>query len=250
MTRTTKLPTLTTLATTRTTRLPTLFLRARRPSPVPGPVEGHLGTGPRAAGPDHRPHNKNFPCYSSSSALFSAASGTLVCTLATLLLQDHQTELKNWNQEPKPCLVSNQNKFSTIYELWYCQIYIYILYLLYTCLIKLVIQRPLCIICSICGVACQFKWNCESFKSSDRAASCIRWPSYFTWPRAWRKNRLEGNRGTRGVYLFATGLITNGGLKLIGNVSQNILPTVGLLHILFVFKKRQRWEEKGWHHHL
>ncbi len=34
--------------------------------------------------------------------------------------------------------------------------------------------------------------------------------------------------------------ITRGGLKLIGNVSQNILPTVGLLHILFVFKKRQR----------
>ena len=34
--------------------------------------------------------------------------------------------------------------------------------------------------------------------------------------------------------------ITRGGLKLIGNVSQNILPTVGLLHILFVFKKGQR----------
>ncbi len=51
----------------------------------------------------------------------------------------------------------------------------------------------------------------------------------------WRENR-----GTRGVYLFATGLIIRGGLKLIGNVSQNILPTVGLLHILFVFKKRQR----------
>ncbi len=35
-------------------------------------------------------------------------------------------------------------------------------------------------------------------------------------------------------------LLKKGGLKLIGNVSQNILPTVGLLHILFVFKKRQR----------
>ena len=64
------------------------------------------------------------------------------------------------------------------------------------------------------------------------------------WPRAWRKNRLEGNRGTRGVYLFATGLITNGGLKLIGNVSQNILPTVGLLHILFVFKKKTEMRRK------
>jgi hypothetical protein len=57
------------------------------------------------------------------------------------------------------------------------------------------------------------------------------------WPRAWRKNRLEGNRGTRGVYLFATGLITKGGLKLIGNVSQNILLTVGALYILFVSKE-------------
>ena len=35
-------------------------------------------------------------------------------------------------------------------------------------------------------------------------------------------------------------LLQKGGLKLIGNVSQNILPTVGLLHILFVFKKGQR----------
>ncbi len=34
--------------------------------------------------------------------------------------------------------------------------------------------------------------------------------------------------------------ITRGGLKLIGNILQNILPTVGALHILFVFKKEQR----------
>ena len=32
---------------------------------------------------------------------------------------------------------------------------------------------------------------------------------------------------------------TKRGLKLIGNVSQNILLTVGILHILFVSKKRQ-----------
>jgi hypothetical protein len=38
--------------------------------------------------------------------------------------------------------------------------------------------------------------------------------------------------------------ITKGGLKLIGNVPQNILLTVGTLHLLFVSKKRQDEKEK------
>jgi hypothetical protein len=49
----------------------------------------------------------------------------------------------------------------------------------------------------------------------------------------------------RRLFICNRSYYQKGGLKLIGNVSQNILPTVGLLHILFVFKKRQRWEEKG-----
>jgi hypothetical protein len=64
------------------------------------------------------------------------------------------------------------------------------------------------------------------------------------WPRAWRKNRLEGNRGTRGVYLFTTGLITKGGLKLIGNVSQNILPTVGLPSYISCVQERTEMRRK------
>jgi hypothetical protein len=64
------------------------------------------------------------------------------------------------------------------------------------------------------------------------------------WPRAWRKNRLEGNRGTRGVYLFATDLITKGGLRLIGNVSQNILPTAGLSTYIICVQVRTGMRKK------
>ncbi len=38
--------------------------------------------------------------------------------------------------------------------------------------------------------------------------------------------------------------ITRGGLKLIGNILQDILPTVGVLHILFVFKKNSDEKKK------
>jgi hypothetical protein len=38
--------------------------------------------------------------------------------------------------------------------------------------------------------------------------------------------------------------IARGGLKLIGNILQNILPTVGALPILFVFKKKKRDEKR------
>jgi hypothetical protein len=47
----------------------------------------------------------------------------------------------------------------------------------------------------------------------------------------------------RSLY-FATGLFQKGGLKLIGNVLQNILLTVGALYILFVSKARQDEKEK------
>ncbi len=57
----------------------------------------------------------------------------------------------------------------------------------------------------------------------------------------------ESSRGKSGYpqsLYICNRFITKGSLKLTGNVSQNILLTVGALYILFVSKERQDEKEK------
>ncbi len=73
-------------------------------------------------------------------------------------------------------------------------------------------------------------------KSSDRAASLHSVTELFYVTARMVEESSGGKSGYPRSLFICNRSITKGGLKLIGNVSQNILPTVGLLHILFGFK--------------
>ncbi len=81
----------------------------------------------------------------------------------------------------------------------------------------------------------------QKFRPGRKFAFCDR---VILCDRAYGGRIVWREIGVPAEFIFCNRFITKGGLKLIGNVLQNIFLTVGALHRLFMSKESQDEKEK------